>query len=172
MSVPWQPPPGDYLVTIYVDPPSAELPKGSIIEKREGNNWTSKRFSGNRIILTPETRNQPIQSPDGIFQVTIPPDSIQTSTVLTYTEEALTITNQPDIAVAIPASAIAYQLGFTEQTELTANATFQKEGSNGVYIYRRDEDNGNWIRVGGETVDEKTDLCRGQIARNLRVAFA
>ncbi|MDE0326157.1 MAG: C25 family cysteine peptidase [Candidatus Poribacteria bacterium] len=156
VSVPWQPPPGDYLVTIYVDPPSAELPKGSIIEKREGNNWTSKRFSGNRIILTPETRNQPIQSPDGIFQVTIPPDSIQTSTVLTYTEEALTITNQPDIAVAIPASAIAYQLGFTEQTELTANATFQKEGSNGVYIYRRDEDNGNWIRVGGETVDEKT----------------
>lgn len=156
VSVPWQPPPGDYLVTVYVDPTSAELPKGSIIEKRERNNWASKRFSGNRIILTPETRNQPIQSPDGIFQVTIPPDSIQTSTVLTYTEEALTITNQPDIAVAIPASAVAYQLGFTEQTELTANATFLKEGSNDAYIYRRDEDNGNWIRVGAGTVDEKT----------------
>ncbi|MDD9973798.1 MAG: C25 family cysteine peptidase [Candidatus Poribacteria bacterium] len=156
VSVPWQPPPGDYQVTVYVDPPSAELPKGSIIEKRERNNWASKRFSGNRIILTPETRNQPIQSPDGIFQVTIPPDSIQTSTVLTYTEEALTITNQPDIAVAIPTSAIAYQLGFTGQTELTANATFLKEGSNGAYIYRRDEDSGNWIRVGAETVDEKT----------------
>lgn len=156
VSVPWQPPPGDYLVTVYVDPPSAELPKGSIIEKRERNNWTSKRFSGNRIILTPETRNQPIQSPDGIFQVTIPSGSIQTSTVLTYTEETLTITNQPDLAGAIPTLAIAYQLGFTGQTELTANATFLKEGSNGAYIYRRDEDNGNWIRVGGETLSEKT----------------
>ena len=156
VSVPWQPPPGDYLVTIYVDPPSAELPKGSIIEKREGNNWASKRFSGNRIILTPETLNQPIQSPDGIFQVTIPSGSIQTSTVLTYTEEDFTITNQPDIAVAIPTSAIAYQLGFTGQTELTANATFLKEGSNDAYIYQRDEDNGNWIRVGGETLSEKT----------------
>ena len=156
VSVPWQPPPGDYLVTVYVDPPSAELPKGSIIEKRERNNWASKRFSGNRIILTPGTLNQPIQSPDGIFQVTIPPDSIQTSTVLTYTEEALTITNQPDIAMAIPTSAVAYQLGFIGQTELTANATFLKEGSNDAYIYRRDEDNGNWIRVGGEILREKT----------------
>ena len=156
VSVPWQPPPGDYLVTVYVDPPSAELPKGSIIERRERNNWASKRFSGNRIILTPETLNQPIQSPDGIFQVTIPPGSIQTSTVLTYTEEDLTITNQPDIAMAIPTSAVAYQLGFAGQTELTANATFLKEGSNDPYIYRRDEDNGNWIRVGGETLSEKT----------------
>ena len=156
VSVPWQPPPGEYLVIVSVDPPSAELPKGSIIEKRERNNWASKRFSGNRIILTPETLNQPIQSPDGIFQVTIPSGSIQTSTVLTYTEEALTITNQPDIAVAIPASAVAYQLGFIGQTDLTANATFRKEGNNDAYIYRRDEDNGNWIRVGGETVNEKT----------------
>ena len=61
VSVPWQPPPGEYLVTVYVDPPSAELPKGSIIEKRERNNWASKQFSGNRIILTPETLDQPIQ---------------------------------------------------------------------------------------------------------------
>ncbi|MDE0468182.1 MAG: C25 family cysteine peptidase [Candidatus Poribacteria bacterium] len=156
VSVPWQPPPGDYLVTVYVDPTSAELPKGSIIEKRERNNWASKQFSGNRIILTPETRNPPIQSPDGLFQVTIPSGSIQTSTVLTYTEETLTITNQPDIAVAIPTSAIVYQLGFIGQTELTANATFLKEGSNDPYIYRRDEDNGNWIRVGGEILSEKT----------------
>ena len=156
VSVPWQPPPGDYLVIVYVDPPSAELPKGSIIERRERNNYASRRFSGNRIILTPETLDQPIQSPDGIFQVTIPPDSIQTGTVLTYTEEAITITNQPDIAVAIPASAVAYQLGLMEQTELTANATFLKDGSNDAYIYQRDDDNGNWIRVGEETVNEKT----------------
>ena len=156
VSVPWQPPPGDYLVIVYVDPPSAELPKGSIIERRERNNYASRRFSGNRIILTPETLDQPIQSPDGMFQVTIPPDSIQTGTVLTYTEEAITITNQPDIAVAIPASAVAYQLGLMEQTELTANATFLKDGSNDAYIYQRDDDNGNWIRVGEETVNEKT----------------
>ncbi len=156
VSVPWQPPPGDYLVIVYVDPPSAELPKGSIIERRERNNWASRRFSGNRIVLTPETLDQPIQSPDGIFQVTIPPDTIQAGTVLTYTEETLTITNQPDIVGAIPASAVAYQLGLIEQTELTANATFLKEGGNDTYIYQRDDDNGNWIRVGGETTSEKT----------------
>ena len=83
-------------------------------------------FRGNRIILTPETLDQPIQSPDGMFQVTIPPDSIQTGTVLTYTEEAITITNQPDIAVAIPASAVAYQLGLMEQTELTSKRNLLK----------------------------------------------
>ena len=156
VSVPWQPPPGEYRVTVYVDLPSAELPKGSIIEKRERNNWASKRFSGNRIILTPETLDQPIQSPDGIFQITIPPDSLQTSTILTYTEEDLTITNQPDIVGAIPTSIIAYQLGFPEQLELTANATFSKGGNNDAHIYQRDEDTGNWIRVGKETSSEKT----------------
>lgn len=158
VSVPWQPPPGEYLVTVYVDPPSAELPNGSIIEKRERNNWASKRFSGNRIILTPETLDQPIQSPDGIFQIAVPPGSVQTSTVLTYAEETLTITNQPDIKAETPStSALAYQFdveasGSQTAPTLTVNATFLKEGDGDAHIYQRDNDNGNWIRVGEETI--------------------
>lgn len=155
-SVPWQPPPGEYLVTIYVDPPSPELPKGSIIERRERNNWASRQFSGNRIVLTPGTRNQPIQSPDGILRITLPPNSLQTSTVLTYAEEALTITNQPDITAVTPASALAYQFDLAEQTELTVNATFLKTGNRDAHIYRRDIDTGNWIRIGEETTSGDT----------------
>ena len=161
VSVPWQPPPGEYLVTVYVDPTSAELPQGSIIESRERNNWASKRFSGNRIILTPETLNQPIQSPDGIFRIAIPSGSVQTSTVLTYAEEALTITNQPDITAANPTSVLAYQFDLEEsglQTSptLAVTASFQKEGDGDAHIYRRDNDNGNWIRVGEQTTSGDT----------------
>ncbi len=161
VSVPWQPPPGEYLVTVYVDPASAELPQGSIIESRERNNWASKRFSGNRIILTPETLNQPIQSPDGIFRIAIPSGSVQTSTVLTYAEEALTITNQPDITAANPTSVLAYQFDLEEsglQTSptLAVTASFQKEGDGDAHIYLRDNDNGNWIRVGEQTTSGDT----------------
>ena len=161
VSVPWQPPPGEYLVTVYVDPASAELPQGSIIENRERNNWASKRFSGNRIILTPETLNQPIQSPDGIFRIAVPSGSVQTSTVLTYAEEALTITNQPDITAAISTSVLAYQFDLEEsglQTSptLAVTASFQKEGDGDAHIYRRDNDNGNWIRVGEQTTSGDT----------------
>ena len=161
VSVPWQPPPGEYLVTVYVDPASAELPQGSIIESRERNNWASKRFSGNRIILTPETLNQPIQSPDGIFRIAVPSGSVQTSTVLTYAEEALTITNQPDITAANPTSVLAYQFDLEEsglQTSptLAVTASFRKEGDGDAHIYRRDNDNGNWIRVGEATASGDT----------------
>ena len=157
VSVPWQPPPGEYLVTVYVDPPSDELPNGSIIERRERNNWASRQFSGNRIVLTPGTHNQPIQSPDGIFRIAVPSGSLQTPTVLTYAEAALTITNQPDITAAIPASeTLAYQLDLAEQTDLTVNATFLKAGSRDAHIYRRDTDTGNWIRIGEETTSEDT----------------
>ena len=156
VSVPWQPSPGNYLITVYVDMPSAEQPKGGIIEILERNNRGDRQFVGNRIVLTPETPNPPIQSEDGSFRVTIPSESLQTTTVLTYTEAALTITNQPDIVKAIPASALAYQLDLSEQTELTATATFLKAGSNNPHIYRRD-DNGNWILTGNkETTDEET----------------
>ena len=162
ISVPWQPPPGEYLVTAYVDPPSAELPKGSIIEKRERNNWVSKGFSGNRIILTPEVLDQPIQSPDGIFRIAVPSGSVKTGAVLTYSEEALTITNQPDItAETLSTSARAYQFdveasGSETDADLTVTATFQKEGTGDAHIYQRDLDNGNWIRVGEETTSENT----------------
>ncbi len=166
ISVPWQPPPGEYLVTVYVDPPSTEFPHGSIVEKRERNNWTSRQFSGNRIILTPETLDQPIQSPDGIFRIAVPSGSVQTSTVLTYAEEALTITNQPDIAAALSTpETLAYQFDLEESRlqsipTLTVTATFGKENlpknMDDVHIYRQDTDNGNWIRVGEETTTGDT----------------
>ena len=156
VSVPWQPLPGNYLVTVYVDMPSAEQSKGGIIEISERNNRGDRQFVGNRIVLTPETPNPSVQSEDGSFQVAIPPESLQTPTVLTYIEEALTIVNQPDIVKAIPASALAYQLDLNEQTELTATVTFLKAGSEDPHIYRRD-DNGNWILVGNkETTDAET----------------
>ena len=156
VSVPWQPLPGDYLVTVYVDMPSAEQPNGGIIEILERNNRGDRQFVGNRIVLTPETPNPSVQSEDGSFQVAILPESLQTTTVLTYIEEALTIINQPDIVKATPASDIAYQLDLSEQTELTATVTFLKAGSEDPHIYRRD-DNGNWILVGNkETTDEET----------------
>ena len=155
VSVPWQPAPGDYLITVYVDMPSAELPKGGIIEIRERNNRGDRQFVGNRIVLTPETPNPSIQSKDGNLRVTIPPESLQVTTVLTYGEAALTITNQPDIVGAIPSSTLAYQLDLSEQTELTATATFLKNGSDDPHIYRRD-DNGNWILIGKETTNEET----------------
>jgi len=166
VSVPWQPPPGEYLVTVYVDPPSTEFPQGSIIEARERNNWTSRQFSGNRIILTPETLDQPIQSPDGIFRIAVPSGSVQTNTVLTYAEEALIITNQPDIAAALSTSeTLAYQFDLEESgsqshSTLTVTATFRKENlpnsMGDVHIYRQDTDNGNWIRVGEETTTGDT----------------
>ena len=157
VSVPWQPSPGNYLVTVYVDMPSAEQPNGSILEKDERrNNVGTRQFVGNRIVLTPEMSNPSIQSEDGSFRVTFPSESLQTTTVLTYAETALTITNQPDIVKTIPASALAYQLDLNEQTELTATATFLKAGSDDPHIYRRD-DNGNWILVGNkETTNEET----------------
>ena len=156
-SVPWQPPPGDYLITVYVDPPSTELPRGGILEQRESNNSVVKLFVGNRFVLTPATVDQPIQSPDGVFQVKIPSENLQTSTVMTYTEETLTITNQPDIAVvseSVPQ--VAYQLDLGEQTELVATVAFLKTASDDAYVYKRDDDNGNWVRVGGEVTGEET----------------
>ena len=160
--VPWQPAPGNYLITVYVDMPSTELRKGSIIERLERNNRGDRQFAGNRIVFTPETQNPLIRSRDGNFHVTFPDGSIQTTTVLTYTEEALTITNQPDIVGATPSPAFAYQLGLSEQAELTATANFLKPESDNPHIYRRD-DNGNWILVGegttnGETISAEVKL--------------
>ena len=136
--------------------PSTELPNGSIIEKSERNNRGTRQFIGNRIVLTPETQHPLIQSRDNNFQVTFPSGSIQTTTVLTYTEEALTITNQPDIVGATPSSAFAHQLDLSEQTELTATVNFLKSESDNPHIYRRDN-NGNWILIGNkETTNEET----------------
>ena len=156
-SVPWQPVPGNYIVIVYVDPPSAELSRGHILEQRERNNSAAEQFAGNRFVLTPETLKQPIQSPDGTFQITVLPESLHTRTVLTYSEEVLTITNQPDIApISESTPQAVYQLDLSDQTELVATATFRKAASDDVHVYRRDDDNGNWIWVGEETDGEGT----------------
>ena len=93
--------------------------------------------------------------------------------MLTYIEEPLTIANQPDILGAMPAPAFAYQLNLSEQTELTATATFLKaeDGSENPHIYRRD-DIGNWILIDNETVDEETVSAEVKLPGNLRVAIA
>ncbi len=156
-SVPWQPSVGNYLITVYVDMPTPELPNGSIIESRERNNSGDREFTANRVVLSPETLNEPFQSQDGRFKIAVSPGELHGNAVLTYIEEPLTITNQPDILGAMPAPAFAYQLNLSEQTELTATATFLKVGdrSEDPHIYRRD-DIGNWVLVDNETVNEET----------------
>ncbi len=164
-SVPWQPPPGNYLVTVVVDMPSEAQPKGTIIERRERNNTAARHFSSNWVLLTPEQRD--IVSGDGMLRLSLPPGSIQTPTLMTFERKALTITNQPDIipvagddAAAAPA---AYELGLDTQTGFTATAAFRlSETSRGTgatdaaSIYMLDAYSGNWIRVGNETNSEET----------------
>ena len=94
-SVPWQPSLGNYLITVYVDMPTTDLPKGSIIEKRESNNRGYREFTVDRVVLTSETLNQPFLSQDGRFKIAVPSGELHGSAVLTYIEEPLTITNQP-----------------------------------------------------------------------------
>ena len=87
---------------------------------------------------------------------------MKTGTVLTYSEAALTITNQPDITAETGSiSPLAYQFeveasGSQTLPALVVTATFQKEGDGDAHIYRRDTDNGNWIRVGSETTTGDT----------------
>lgn len=160
VSVPWQPSPGKYRITVFVDLPSAEQPKGSIIERQERNNSASREFVGNRIILTPENLDQPIQSIDGVLRIDIPPESLQERTVMTFGEEEFTIKNQPDLAPVTvgneQASPVGYQLNLSEQTELTATATFRKPTDDEAHIYMHDDETGNWIRVGKEREDGET----------------
>ena len=159
-SVPWQPAPGNYLVTVVVDMPSAELPKGVIIERRERNNTATRRFSSNWILLTPTQRE--IVSGDGMLRLTLSPGSIQTPTLLTLERKALQVMNQPDI---VPASAapVAYQLGLDAQNGFAATALFHLSEVSEVspttdthHIYMLDESTGNWIRIGDETRSEET----------------
>lgn len=159
-SVPWKPEPGKYLVTIFVDLPSEEQPRGIFTELRESNNSGSKEFVNNRVFLNSENLNQPIQSVDGVFRISIPPASLQNTSTLTFETEDLTITNQPDITT-VPASLgeitpRAYHLSFSQQTELTGIATFVKTPEGDPHIYKRDDETGNWIRIGKQTDNGET----------------
>lgn len=178
-SVPWQPAPGTYLVTVFVDMPSEERPEGMLTEVREGNNSASQEFVNNQLFLTPEGLDQPIQSTDGIFRITLSPESLQGHSVMTFETEKLTITNQPDIMYASTTTdevstttdvvstdevstttdelePIAYRLNFSQQTELTGTASFVKTENPDAHIYMQDDETGNWIRVGKETDNGET----------------
>ena len=159
-SVPWQPAPGNYLVTVVVDMPSAELPKGVIIERRERNNTATRRFSSNWILLTPSQRE--IVSGDGMLRLSLAPGSIQTPTLLTLERKALEVMNQPDI-VPPSAAPVAYQLGLDAQNGFAATASFHlsevsevSQATDTHHIYMLDESTGNWIRIGDETRSEET----------------
>ena len=166
-SVPWQPAPGTYLVTVFVDMPSEERPEGMLIERREHNNSASQEFVNNQLFLMPDNLNKPIESADGIFRITLSPENLQGHSVMTFETEELIITNQPDIAPvpttiqqAVP---IAYRLNASQQTELTGTATFINTMGADSHIYMQDDETGNWIRVGkqkdnGETISAEVKL--------------
>ena len=166
-SVPWQPDPGKYLITVFVDMPSEERPEGMLIERREQNNSASQEFVNNQLFLTSESLNKPIQSADGVFRITLPPESLQIHSMMTFATEKLSITNQPDITHILTTTdelgPIAYRLNFSQQTELTGTASFVKTDSPDAHIYMRDDETGNWIRVGqqidnGETIAAEVKL--------------
>lgn len=166
-SVPWKPMPGTYIVTVFVDMPSEEQPDGILPERSESNNDASREFVNNRVFLTSENLEKPIQSKDGIFRITIPAESRHTDAVMTFETETLTITNQPDIA-HIPieteqAAPLVYRIDLSKQTELTGTATFMKTAAEDLHIYMRDGETGNWIQTGkqtdsGETISAEVKL--------------
>ncbi len=163
VSVPWQPPLGNYLVTVVIDLPSEAHPKGNIIERRELNNIAARQFKNNRILLTPKHRE--ITSVDGALHLSISPESLQSSTVMTFEQRELSIANQPDIfpIVEINASgetvaddSVAYHFSVNEPAELKATASFIKPANSDAHIYMLHAETRNWIRIGNETLtDEK-----------------
>ncbi len=169
VSVPWKPDPGRYLVTVVVDMPTAQNPNGMIAEEREYNNIVSREFVNSRVFLGPEDENKPIRSVDGIFNITIPQGNLQTQTELTIETEELSLINQPDISYATTGDGltppVAYRLNFTEQPiGLTGTASFKRTIEGGdLYIYMRDDETKNWIRIGkqeddGEHISAKVEL--------------
>ena len=165
--VPWKPPPGKHLVAILVDMTSEENPYGVLQESNEFNNFASIEFINNRLFLTPDNIKTPIQSPDGKFHFSISDGNANTLPVITFETEALTIPNQPDITytsnVIDPASALAYRLAVTvegtDETNLKGKVTFVETISDAPnnykkYIYRKDDETGNWIRIQQQVENE------------------
>lgn len=154
-SVPWKPEPGEYTITVFVDMPSDEQPTGLIREVREHNNSSSKEFVNNTVFLTSENIDQPIQSIDGIFRITIPKDRLQETSTLFFETQELIIKNQPDIQFSTGIEQ-AYHIELNQQSELTGTATFVSKTEEKSHIYMRDDETGNWIRVGNQTEDGET----------------
>ncbi len=163
VGVPWTPPPGKHLIAILVDMTSDDQPYGVLQESNEFNNFASTEFNNNRLFLTPDTIRTPIQSPDGIFHFSIPNENDNTLSVITFETEALTIPNQPDITytsnVVDPTPSLAYRLDVPEETELIGRVTFvgttpDAPNSYKKYIYKKDNETGNWIRIGQHIQNE------------------
>ncbi|RKU25537.1 hypothetical protein C6497_15790 [Candidatus Poribacteria bacterium] len=155
-SVPWKPEPGEYTVTVFVDMPTDEQPTGVFRELRESNNSSSKEFINNTVFLTSENIDRPIQSIDGAFRITLPKNSLQETSTLLFETQELIIKNQPDIINPVGlehATPMAYRIILNQQLELTGKATFVRETEVKSYIYMRDDETGNWIRVGNQTED-------------------
>ena len=157
--VKWTPPPGRYLVTVYVDMPSDDKLDGVLDEQNETNNFASRIFVNNRVFLTSENINTPIQSADGLFRLSFPEEYSLTIPALTFETEALSIKNQPDLIqpsnIVGSGAPLAYRVNFSDQVELKANVTFIKTLEQNPYIYRRDDETGNWIRVGEQTESDE-----------------
>lgn len=159
-NVPWRPAPGKYIVTVFVDMPTPEKPDGIFPEYDPSNNRASREFVNTHIFFDGESIDKPIQSLDGKFRITIPPDSFGKHGAMMFETEKLTIKNQPDIISVPTADAetepVAYQLKLSEQTKLVATATFVKTAGEDLHIYMRDEETNNWIQVGKQTEVEDT----------------
>ncbi len=160
IDVPWKPPPGKHLVAILVDMTSDEKPYGVLQESNELNNFTSIEFINNRLFLTPDNIKTPIQSPDSKFHFSISDENANTLSVITLETEALKIPNQPDIIytsnIVDPTSALAYRLTVTaegtDETDVKGKVTFVETTTDDPntyknYIYKRDNETGNWIRI-------------------------
>ncbi len=170
--VQWTPAPGRYLVTVYADMPSDDKLDGVLDEQNETNNFASRIFVNNRVFLTSENINTPIQSSDGLFRLSIPDEYSLTSPVLTFETEAFSKKNQPDLIhpsnVVGSAAPLAYRVNFSDQVELKANVTFIKTLEEDSYIYRQDDETGNWIRIGDQT--ERDEVVSAEV--KLPGAFA
>ena len=159
-NVPWRPTPGKYIVVVFVDMPTTEKPDGIFPEYNTTNNIASLEIESTHVFFDNDSIDKPIQSSDGKFSISIPPNSLGTQGALTFETETLTIKNQPDIfsypTVDEETEPIAYRLKLSEQTELVATASFVKTADENLYIYMQDDETENWIRVGKQTETEDT----------------
>ena len=159
-NVPWRPTPGKYIVVVFVDMPTTEKPDGIFPEYNTTNNIASREIESTHVFFDNDSIDKPIQSSDGKFSISIPPNSLETQGALTFETETLTIKNQPDIfsepTVDAETEPIAYRLKLSEQTELVATASFVRTADENLHIYMQDDETENWIRVGEQTETEDT----------------
>ena len=160
VSVPWQPSPGTYQVTIVVDTPSEGQPQGAITERNEANNSATKTFVSNRFLLMPDQIQTPIQSADGNLSLSLQQSGLQRMAVITLDSKSdIPIIDQPDIAYTRLAEQQGEDLSSSYQFDIISEGDIPSivgtltlkqgdaQGINANRIYRRDEDMQKWILV-------------------------